>query len=406
MAAKKHIIVYSFQSLEDPLVKGLMLQYLISMSQSQTYFFHLITHEQKNFELNNTQKDERIKELEQQNISWYPVKYHTGKFLMLKKLFDFIKAAFICAKIRLKFKAKVIIGFLPIASGYSAILAPVLNLKLITYCFEPHSEYMADFKIWSRQSLKYVLLRKYEMEQIQISKSLIVPTNYTSQFVEKINPYAKKYVFPISVDTDKNIFDASFRNEFREKRKIQNKKVILYLGKFGGIYYDIPGFIDFLYKFRTFPQYHALIISPDADKINSYLTEQKYDLSFFTILNFIPYDEIHKYISCADLGVVAVPVFPSQKYRTPVKTGLYLSCGIPYLINKGIAEDDLIAIREKVGVAVTDILNTDMVEMDNAVNDLLKSEKLAERCRNVAVKYRSHTKAVEVLEKVLEDIYI
>lgn len=406
MKAKKHIIVYSFQSLEDPLVKGLMLQYLISLSHNQKYFFHLITHEQINFELSGAQKKKKIAELEQYHIYWHPVKYHSGRFLIFKKLFDFLNAAFICAKIRIKYKAKVIIGFLPIAAGYSAILAPVLNVKLITFCFEPHSEYMADFKIWSRRSLKYILLRKYEMEQIQISNAMIVPTNYTAKLVEKINPYTKKYVFPISVDTDKNILDASFRTVFREQRNIQNKKVILYLGKFGGIYYDIPQFIDFLYKFRTYPEYHVLIISPDADKINSYLTEQNYDISFFTVLNFIPYDEIHKYISCADMGVVAVPVFPSQKYRTPVKTGLYLSCGIPYLINKGIAEDDLIAKKEGVGVVVADILTANMEDINNAVSDLLKSEKLAERCRNVAVKYRSHTKAVQVLEKVLEDIYI
>jgi hypothetical protein len=402
----KHIIVYTFQSVEDPLIKGLMLQYLLSLVKSTDYSFHLITHEQPEFKLSSEELKLRKQELEKNNIFWYPVNYHNGRFLVFKKIYDFVHSAYYCFKIKRKFKPNIIIGFLPLAAGFSAILAPILRLKLITYCFEPHSEYMADFKLWSRNSLKFALLRKYERTQIEVSKEIIVPTSHTKIFADKINPYSKKHVFPISIDTDKNVFNKEFREGFRKKNSLENKKVLLYMGKFGGLYYDIPFFIDFLYKFISFENYHILIISPDSLEIEKYIGNKKMDQTFFTILSFIPYDLIHNYISVADIGIVAVPPLPSQIYRTPVKTGLYLSCGIPYIINKGVAEDDIIASRENVGVVVNDFTIHDIKELTIKIDNLLTNENLAERCRNTAIKYRSHQKALEVLQQVLKDNYI
>ncbi len=405
-STKKNIIVYTFQSLEDPLVKGLMLQYLTSLAVKDNLTFHLITHEQKSFKLSEAEMKQKKENLADNNILWYPINYHKGRFLIFKKLYDFLVASYICFKVKIKYNTKVIIGFLPIAAGFSAILAPVLRLKLITYCFEPHSEYMVDFKIWSRKSWKFALLRKYERTQLEISSAVIVPTFYTKELVEKYNPYNKKYVLPISIDTEKNIFNEKFRNEFREKNNLGNKKIILYLGKFGGIYYDTPTFMEFLYKFEALGDYHALIISSDFLELENYLQKKHWDESFFTLHDFIPYDQIHNYISIADIGIVAVPPLPSQKYRTPVKTGLYLSCGIPYLINKGVAEDDRIALTENVGWVVDDLTHVDMNELNQKIITLLRDENLRNRCRETAVNHRSHKKAVEVLREVIKDNYI
>lgn len=383
-----------------------MLQYLLSLVKDTDYEFHLITHEQPSFELSKEEEIRIRKELKDQNIHWYPVKYHNGRFLLLKKLYDFVLSAWHCTKIKWKFKSEIIIGFLPLAAGFSAILAPILRLKLITYCFEPHSEYMVDFGIWSRKSWKYVLLRKYERSQLEISKEIILPTSHTEKLVEKVNPFARKHVFPISIDTDKNVFNELFRSQFRAKNGILNKRVILYMGKFGGLYYDIPFFLNFLYQFKQFSDYHVMIISPDVIPIKNYLQSSGKDSTFFTLLDFIPYDNIHDYISVADLGVVAVPPLPSQKFRTPVKTGLYLSCGIPYMINRDVAEDDLIAEKEQVGVVVNDFTSHDIMELKQKMEVLLNDKAIHQRCRDTAIKYRSHHKALEVLRQILKDHYI
>lgn len=379
-----------------------MLQYLLDLKKTGK-IFHLITHEQESFQIPITEVDTQKKELEANNIFWYPINYHNGKFLLLKKLYDFIKSFIICLRIKFQFKCNTILGFLPIAGGYSAIIATVLRLKLIVYCFEPHSEYMADFNIWSRKSLKFLLLKKFEREQLEIAKEIIVPTSYTAKLVQSINPYANVYTFPISIDTEQNVCDKDKRKEFRKEWGIGDKKVIFYMGKFGGIYYDIPSVLKFLNQFSSDSNFHVLLVSPDKNEIDNFIANNKYDLSFYTVINSVPYDILNQYISVADIGIVAVPPLPSQIYRTPVKTGLYLSCGIPYIINKGIAEDDLIAIENKVGIVLDDFTNGHTDELKNQMKNLWEDSTLSHRCRETAVRLRSHKKAIEILEQILND---
>jgi 16S rRNA C1402 N4-methylase RsmH len=59
---EKHIIIYAFQSLEDPLVKGLILEYIKTDKNSENkIIFHLITHEQKEFSLSEKEIEKRKK---------------------------------------------------------------------------------------------------------------------------------------------------------------------------------------------------------------------------------------------------------------------------------------------------------------------------------------------------------
>lgn len=401
--SNKHIIIYTFQSLEDPLVKGLILQYLYLVNRSNKYVFHLITHEQISFRLSPADEKIKQRELKEHSIEWYPVPYHNGKMLIFKKAMDFIRSAFICAKIKWKYDPKLILGFLPLAAGYCSILAPLLRLKLITYCFEPHSEYMLDFGLWKKNGWKYALLKKYENNQIELSSYIIVPTHHTLDLVNKLNPVSRKFILPISIDTQKNIFDAAARSDFRKKYQLEDKYTFLYMGKFGGIYYPIEKLVDFFYAFKKLGNYHLMIISDAKNEINGYITDSKLDESFFTVLDYVPYEKLNRYISAADMGIIAVPPLPSQKYRTPVKTSLYLSCGIPYLVNKGIAEDDTIALQDQIGVVTSNFESESALEVHNRIQETFVGvPDLPERCRNYAVRNRSHELAVGILENIFE----
>lgn len=405
---KKHIIVYSFQSLADPLMKGLMLEYIKQTDPELHLHFHLITHEQKHYSL--TDEEKKIQKnllLTESNISWYPVTYHSGKFILLKKLFDFIRTFFICLRVKREFRTETIVGFLPIAGGYSAIISKILRLKLVVYCFEPHSEYLADFGIWKRSSLKFRLLGYFEKFQVKHSGYLIVPTSYSETLAKKINTTGKIYVCPISVDTNLMKYSEEKRNEIRKIINCGNKTVIIYTGKFNGIYYPVHVIRDFFEKLNSGGnEFFLFIISPDQELVKKEF-EGADSASSVYILPPVPYEELSGYISAADIGIVAVPPYPSQKYRTPVKTGIYLSCGLPYLVNRGIAEDDLVAERENVGIVTEDFTGTDYSSTKQKILFLLNENKseLRERCRKVAEKTRATGIAAGILNDIFTDIY-
>ncbi len=405
---KKHIIIYTFQSLEDPLLKGLMLEYLIRINkQRNELFFHLITHEQKQYKFSTLRKKDKRKELAGQHIKWYPVNYKSGKLLLLKKIYNFIQTFIICLFIKFRYTPKVIVGFLPIAGGYSTIIAKVLRLKLVVFCFEPHSEYMIDFNVWKKNSLKYKLLKKFEKMQIKKASHLTLPTQASVNYANKINPDNKKYLLPISVDTDLFKFSEEKREALRKKLNTGNKIVIIYTGKFGGIYFNTKQ-IASLFKnlLEHYNDYYLLVITPDAKEMKSDITKLNIPQQNYSILDVVPYEQLPAFISAADIGLIAIPSYASQKFRTPVKTALYLSCGIPYIVNKGIAEDDMIAQKENIGIVIDDFDNINHQKLSDEIINICRGDIIALRnkCRKIAVEQRSINLSVNILNDIINDI--
>jgi glycosyltransferase involved in cell wall biosynthesis len=400
---KKHVIVYSFQGISDPLLKGLMLEYLVHYnSGDKSMVFHLISHEQK--AMSGKEKEESENYLRSNNIYWYPVKYRGGRLLILKKLMNFLETFFIVSGIRSKYKPKLIIGFLSLAGGFSYLLAKWFRMKLVVFCFEPHSEYMIDFGIWKRSSLAFRLLHHFERRQLEHAGHVVVPNNFTLKLAEAINPRSKKYVVPISVDTDLFRYSESGRKEIRNKIGAGDKTVIIYTGKFGGIYYKIDEISGFFKKLQNAdPNFFLYVITPGREEAKKSFEAAGIEQSAYFISGEVPYQELPAHLSAGDIGLLAVPGFPSQKYRTPVKTGIYLSCGLPYIINKGVAEDDLIAEKEKVGLVITDLSSVDPKQLSENINRILNDPDLKKRCSDLASSQRAIRRSVEALEKIFSE---
>lgn len=402
----KHVIIYSFQGITDPLLKGLMLEYLLRYNaEPGDMVFHLISHEQR--EISSHEKEEITRSLNSKHIFWYPVRYKGGNLLLLKKVFNFLETFFIVAKIRSRYKPKVIVGFLALAGGFSYLLAKWFRMSLVVFCFEPHSEYMLDFGIWKKNSVAYKLLHHYERKQLEYASQLVVPNNFALKMAEAINPDSKKYVVPISVDTDLFRFSEKGRHDIREKISAGNKTVIIYTGKFGGIYYSADEAAHFFQRLQQVdPDLFFYVITPQHEETKKSFAKAGLTAGSFFISAEVPYNELLLHLSAADIGLLAVPGFPSQKYRTPVKTGIYLSCGLPYIITKGVAEDDIIAEKEKVGIVIGDLRTADVQQLNAAMTELFKEDRqsLRQRCADLAIKERAISNSVEALRKIFSSL--
>lgn len=405
MKKQDHIIVYCFNSLKDPLISGLILDYLIR-AETSGLVFHLITHEHPSFRMGKTERSRQKELLREKNIQWHPVTYHSGKFILMKKAFDFIRTFFIVLRLRITKRTRTIMGFLPVAGGYSAILSKVLFMRLVVYCFEPHSEYMADFGIWKRSSLKYKLLRYFEKVQVRRAKAIVVPTNASKQLILDHGATGSIFVRPISVDTELYCPDTASRRLIRDKLPVQDRTVLLYTGKFGGIYYntsDLAAFFNSVSKYA--PELFLLIITnTPAELVQESMLKAGIARDRFHISGFVPYSELPSFMNAADLGLLAVPPFPSQRYRTPVKTGLYLSCGLPLILNPGIAEDDLLVKKHDLGVVVPSF-NLSSNEAQKAIEGIRtamnEKENIRARCRAIAVAERSSIDAARLIKEIL-----
>ena len=406
------IIICASHSFKDPLFNGLMYQYILNHQQQHPgkYRYHFITEEQAAYALDPSEISKLQAELQIQNLFWHPMPYRGGKFILFKKLWNFIALFFKLWGIKRKEKAKVIIGFLAIAGVYAYIIARFLNLKLMVFCFEPHSLYMKEFGIWSDKSLKYKLLNKIEYLQATRADYVTGPTIHTINLLKKWNSRAQLFRVPISVDTQKFSYLEKDRQRIRKQYNIgEERYAMLYLGKFNGIYYDTKEVAKFCKKLVDFdPRIFIFTITPTpSEEVTKAYEAAGLSSEDFLVLNKIPYEEIEAYISACDMGVVAIPPLNSQKYRTPVKIGNYLSCGIPFLLNRGIADDDIMAEEEQVGVVFESLTAEDFSVPLATLKRFMQEDRtrLRMRCRAAAIKHRGIQNSTDILNTVINECY-
>lgn len=409
---KTSVIVCASHSFKDPLFNGLIYQYVLAYQEQypDKYTFHIITEEQAAYQLSEQETRQTQEALTQQGIVWHPMPYRGGRFIILKKLWNFINLFFKLWGIKRREKTKTLIGFLAIAGGYAYIISRFLRMKLMVFCFEPHSLYMKEFGIWSEQSLKYKLLNKVEFLQATQADFVVGPTIHTLELLKNWKTKAHLARVPISVDTEKFSFSDKDRKRIRQQYAIPDDRyAMLYLGKFQGIYYhenEVAAFFKRLIDFD--PSIFIFTITPNetAAVEKAYLDAglKQHD---FLVLDKIPYDEIEGYISACDMGIVAIPPLDSQKYRTPVKIGNYLACGIPFIVNRGIADDDIMAEEENVGVVFESLDEQDFAPAMPTLKAFMKEDRtqLRARCRAAAIKHRGIQNSVEVLHQMINDSY-
>jgi glycosyltransferase involved in cell wall biosynthesis len=92
------------------------------------------------------------------------------------------------------------------------------------------------------------------------------------------------------------------------------------------------------------------VLSPDPPEKITQLS-RKYQIRIESmVIKFLQREEIPGYLSAADIGFVAVRQRPSKKYCSPIKTGEYLSCGLPVIVPLGISDD--VATMTELGVCI------------------------------------------------------
>jgi hypothetical protein len=221
------------------------------------------------------------------------------------------------------------------------------------------------------------------------------------------NSPAKVYKLPSCVDETKIYFRPEGRERVRASYGIPaDKQVILYLGKFGGIYYDREIAVLFRVFQQQNPDLFFLIVSPDTPAhINGLMQAEGLPDSCYTITRS-PYEQVQDYISAADFGIVAVPALPSQKFRSPIKVGEYLCCGLPYLVCAGVSEDDLVAEKFGVGVVVNEFSEAEAIRVYPQVRQLLTREKtqLRQQCREAGIAYRGLSQYLPTADEIFAQL--
>ena len=209
----------------------------------------------------------------------------------------------------------------------------------------------------------------------------------------------------VTIDVPANARDASAGAEVRRRLGLDGRTVLLYIGKFQGIYYSEAEYVSFM---RTAcaadPTVRHLVITHEEHMASLRQAPGWSEVESRTVLlGPMEPEALRPYLSAADLGVIAVPPTPSQRFRSPVKTALYWAAGVPILIPEGVADDWWIARDEGVGIVVKDLPSISAGEL-RAGLDRLRSEpevQLRARCAGVAMRLRDTGHMVDLLARLI-----
>ena len=408
MNNSKSTLLIIYNSFNDPLFKNLVYSYITTLSNQKLCKFNLITFEQKKYSINSTNQNSIKSKLLKKGIIWYPLKFRTGKFLLFNKFINFLELLVLVHRIIQKNKPKLIFSFTNISGSFGILISKIYKIPHLVYSYEPHSLFMYELGLWSNINPNYIFLNALEKYLGKNSDYILTGTKYMVNTLIQTGAKGKIYRAPSSVDETLYYFSSVARNKTRNKLGMTNKTVLLYLGKFGNLYYDkeIIKFFQLLYKHD--PRFFFLIVTPsDKNKINNYFIDFPIDDNSYHITEAYNSKQVIEFISSSDIGLTAIPPTPSQKYRSPVKTSEYLLCGLPYITCDGISEDSDYARDHNIGLVIENLDNIDVPTIYKNINMLLLENKnsLRKRCREIGLIYRSKSNVDKILNNIFNQIF-
>ncbi len=404
-AEQKHIIIYLYYSFRDPLCEGLMLSYLRAIKLPGIHF-HLVTYEQAKYKMTTKEISTAQQELLQLGITWKPISYLSGRFFLLKKLISAYRAIQYAQKIKRKNKVGLLCAMATPVGSYVFIASRLFRIPMCQFTFEPHAQIMMQSGRMSSTSIKYKIAHWLEMKIGMEAEYVVCTTRHMMNHLLSKNARGKIYRLPTSVDESINKFDAGNRSLLRKKLNIENKCVLIYPGKFGGMYRSESA-IELMTSFLEKKENGHVIIITDYrhDEIKNWMISAGTKTENVTLLAPVLLKELSAYLSAADIGLISYEDFDARKYCSPVKTGEYLLSGLPYIVQRGTSEDDEVAEKNHVGVVLETYDSKGLFDKWSELEALLNEDKrqLRERCRETGIIYRSKSNAIMTLKAIFEN---
>ena len=218
--------------------------------------------------------------------------------------------------------------------------------------FEPHADYMMETGVWKKTSFKYIQQKKWEIGQTTNASGIMTVADEYTKILKNRYPSIKNIMtVPCAVNPDKFKFNLEDRKVIRKQLGINSKKVIgIYVGKFGGLYFDIYKLKFLTDLFSFFEDFGLLILTPvPEDHVISAFSSINISTENLIIRN-VQHDKVPEFLSASDFGLSLNKSFDSGKYLSPVKIGEYWANGLPVLMTEGIGDERNFLEKEKGGV--------------------------------------------------------
>ena len=167
----------------------------------------------------------------------------------------------------------------------------------------------------------------------------------------------------------------------RKKLGVQDRRVIAYVGSFGG-WYLTEEMLDFFVSAREYDRssFALILTARGRDKIIESLKSRGFADDDFYVSSVSPF-ELPEYLAAADTAVSFIKACYSKQSSSPTKIAEYLACGLPIVSNRGVGDIDALIENNKVGVLIDEFSATAYIE---ALKQIDRLGDIGLGCRELA----------------------
>ncbi|MGA1823644.1 MAG: glycosyltransferase [bacterium] len=199
--------------------------------------------------------------------------------------------------------------------------------------------------------LKYLFLHALEINCLNKFDIIIVVSEGMRQYIHdkyRVSPN-NIITLPCAVDQEICRYKPIPCMEIRKKLGLENRLVFVYCG----IYAPWQCIQETIACFKLLKKLEKkaffLILSPDVEIFNSYLTG--IDHSDYRVL-FVEHSLIDQYLSAADAGFLLRKYNIINQVASPLKFSEYLICGLPVIIGPKVGDFSELVMKEGIGVVL------------------------------------------------------
>lgn len=322
-------------------------------------------------------------------VKHYPVYPKISNFKILIKTSEYINLYRKLRENHLKEKYDLVICRSSFSGSVGLIFKKLFGVKFSVESYEPHSSYMNSIPNgWRKIGIKFALLNLFEYLECKYADVIMPLTNNGLNKLSEKFPKTKFIQQPCG-----SSFERRFENRanIRERYGIEKSKIIgVYVGKFGGLYYDKEAlaFLRELILQDKMRKIHIILLT------NSNITK---DIEKFSITNFpmdrvnadfIGQDEVHDLLSQCDFAINFHRENAYSEFLSPIKNAEYWAAGLPILLPNSIGDDSsLVKINKLLGY-IYDISNCNEHSILYVLNYLYSIENRKLDIKDIAFKYR------------------
>ena len=388
-----------YYPLTEPLVQTQVVAYLRGLA-ARGHVIHLLTYETQTLSPQQTRTHRRA--LKAQGISWHHLRYHSRPTVPAT-IYDSLCGIARAVKIVRRHRLNCVHARSQVPALMATIVKKITGVQMIFDIRGLLAEEYHDGGAWTRDGLPFRLTKAAQNLAIAHADGIVTLTqrvqrvlfdpNYTPQNeaekgigLSPVLPRAECVlkVIPCCADLSGIEAQGDERAALRRELGLEDKRVLVYVGKFGGWYLQQAMVEWFKVAHERDANWHFLILSQSEHE----LARQEFERcglppTTYTLTQ-APHNRIGAYLAAGDVAISFIAALPSKIASSPTKIGEYLAAGLAVVSNPGVGDVDADLEQFGVGVVVPEFTAAAYGKSLDELETLLADKSLAARCRRAA----------------------